>query len=279
MSGSSCTADITSTGCSPLNVILPVHDSENSLLPFIHALKLAYATKGELEIVDVRTDSESTVYLGVRAILEKWGVLPGCSSRADVLSAGLKVKKIIKDGNKKKEIVKRLLRHCHDLLVIGTNNHSGFFGRDLAEYLADYFRHTTLFIPAGAKPFVNENNGSVSLKTILVPIKNGRYLPYLVRYVKLLSSIFPEIKPDVIALHSGVDFPDLGDDFRALDWKLETINESLIDAILRSASAHNTDLIIMATGGKESLSEYFTGTSTMQVLHKCNCPLLSFTTH
>jgi len=117
------------------------------------------------------------------------------------------------------------------------------------------------------------------LKTILVPIKNGRYLPYLVRYVKLLSSIFPEIKPDVIALHSGVDFPDLGDDFRALDWKLETINESLIDAILRSASAHNTDLIIMATGGKESLSEYFTGTSTMQVLHKCNCPLLSFTTH
>ncbi|KMQ49894.1 hypothetical protein CHISP_3181 [Chitinispirillum alkaliphilum] len=87
-----------------LKVIHPVYDSQNSVQPFVHALKLALGSRGELEIIDVRSEAEVLEHIGVRATLERWGVLPAGSHRSNVENIGLKIKKIVREGNKKKRL-------------------------------------------------------------------------------------------------------------------------------------------------------------------------------
>ena len=74
-----------------LLVCFPVYDSYSCYLAFAHALKLLI-NRGELEIVDVRNQREDTEQIGVRVLLERWGILKSHSSKSDVINAGLKVK-------------------------------------------------------------------------------------------------------------------------------------------------------------------------------------------
>ena len=55
---------------STLRVLLAIHDNQVARMPFVHALRLAYAAKGELEIVDVRSSHERMDAVGVREYLE-----------------------------------------------------------------------------------------------------------------------------------------------------------------------------------------------------------------
>lgn len=265
---------------SPLSVILPIHQSNNSLMPFVHALKLALLSKGELEIIDVRTEQEAVEHIGVRAILEKWGALPSCSRRSDVLGTGLRIKKIVKPGNKKHEIVKRLSRHAHDLLVIGTqSNHSGLgnlFGRDLAEYLADYFRHTTLFIPSGARPFVEECTGAITLKKIIIPVENSTFLYSALKSLRKILSLIPNAGIQIIGLHAGAKFPVIDPAHTdGFDWRPVLSSETILTAILNCVKENDADLIVMATNGRNTLSQKIIGSHTEQVLRNSTCPLLS----
>ena len=264
---------------SPLSVILPIHESTNSIVPFVHALKLAYASKGELEIVDVRSEEEAIEHIGVREILEKWGVLPLSSSRSDVAKTGLRIKKIVKEGNKRGEIVKRLKRHAHDLLVIGTVNQSAIgtlFGRNLAEYLADYFRHTTLFLPSGARSFIDENTGNTTLQTILIPVENTAYLVHAFEVLKRILSLFPGVEPSIIGIHVGSRFPDIpADCTTSFEWKTELYSQGVVSSVLKAAQKYGADLIVMATNGRDSFSQKLVGSNTEKVLRSSPCPVLS----
>ena len=261
------------------SVILPLHKSNNSLQPFVHALKLAFASKGELEIVDVRADSEATEHVGVRSILEKWGLLPNASRRSDVAELGVRVKKIVKEGNKRKEIINRLRRGYHDLLVIGTESHQGWgaiFGRDLAQYLAAYFRHTTLFVPSGATSFVDPSSGKITLRTIVVPIENQSSAHISLKMLSHLLGLFPDVSPKIIGLHAGAAFPEVTSEFtQKLNWHEQLSELPPVQAIISSAKQRDVDLVVMATNGRDSFSQKIMGSNTEQVLRNISCPLLS----
>ncbi len=264
---------------SSLSVILPIHQADNSMMPFVHALKLAYASQGELEIVDVRREEEALEYIGVRALLEKWGVLPNSSKRSDVFDAGVRIKKIVKSGNKKAEIIKRIRRHSHDLLVIGTKSVRGIgtiFGRDLAEYLADYFRHNTLFIPSGSRPFVDMNTGNVNLENIVVPVESAEFFNPAIEKIRRLLELFPEVDPRIIGLHVGNRFPDVDHSIlNGLNWETELRKEPVHSSIINSCIDHSADLLVMGTNGRQSLTQILIGSNTEQVLRESQCPVLS----
>jgi len=266
-----------------LSIIIPIHEGSNSYQPFVHALKLAYASKGELEIVDVRDEQEATEHLGVRELLERWGVLPDNAHRSDVMDIGLKVKKVVKSGNKKKEIKKRLDRHPHDILVIGTDSKPGFglpFGHDLAEYLAEYFNRTTLFIPSDSRPFINESTGKASLRKILVPVENTHSGNIALGKLSSLLHLFPECSPEVIAFHVGKIFPLLeSSKIDGLNLRTELKSESLIGSVLMAADKNDVDLIVMATKGRSSFQDKLIGSNTEKVLRGSNRPLLSVSMH
>jgi hypothetical protein len=188
-----------------LRIIHPVHEhSSDDLIAFKHALALAHAACGELEIIDVRNSDEPYEAFSVRGVLEKWGILPPNSERSDVGKLGLKVIKIVRKGEAKRIVRHRLQKHPHDILVIGTHERHGLdvlFGQDLAEYLADAFRQTTLYVPARARPFVNPDTGAVSLQKVLIPVAIDPPADLSFNFLHILLRVFHRDSVNVIGLH------------------------------------------------------------------------------
>ena len=83
-------------------ILLAIHEQHIVKAPFVHALRCVCASKGELEIVDVRPPAQRSETIGVREYLERWGFLPPESKRSDVATIGLRIKKVIKEGNGRK---------------------------------------------------------------------------------------------------------------------------------------------------------------------------------
>jgi nucleotide-binding universal stress UspA family protein len=259
--------------------LLAIHEPEIVRMPFIHALRLALTAKGELEVVDVRPPSERTEGAGIREYLEKWGVLGIDSKRSDVASIGLRVKKVVKEGNRRRVLVNRLKRHPHDLLVVGTrsdSNHGGIVSHSLAAYLADHFRHTTLFVPSGARPFVDEATGSLSLGRIVMPVENEYFFKPAVAQLSAILKYFPGTTVEVTALHAGASFPQV--DFSPVTgivWKQVVSALPVVDAIRSIADQNRADLVVMSTNGRNTFRRKIIGSTTEQVLRNISCPLLS----
>lgn len=263
----------------PLNIINPIHEQSELLPPFLHALSLVYASKGELEVVDVRKKSRKHENVSIRKVLEQWGALPRGSKREDVGKLGIKVKKIIKEGGSKKEIGKRLRRHFHDICVIGLNRQKsigGLFGQDLAEYLVQYFRQTTLYIPSGVKPFVNENTGSVSLENIIMPVAEDPSPEPSFQMLQRMLQIFPGQSPQVHGVHVGEIFPYISAaSLEGVSWKEVLMQEGIHQSIISIARQEDADLIIMSTNGRDTFSQKIVGSITEQVLRDAPCPVLA----
>jgi len=265
----------------PLRIIHPIHEhSSDEHKAFMHAIALAHAASGEIEIIDVRQSEDAHMSFSVRAVLEKWGILPADSNRSDVGKLGMKVTKIIKKGEAKRIVTHRLEKHDHDMLVIGTHERHGLgvlFGLDLAEYLAISFRQTTLYVPAKARPFVNPDTGEVTLKKILIPVAAEPPSDLSFSFLQMLLSVFKkESAPEVIGLHCGESFPDLPPYLMSgISFREVLSAESVTSAIIETARSNDVDLIVMTTQGRTTLPKKIMGSVTEQVLHASPCPVLS----
>jgi nucleotide-binding universal stress UspA family protein len=263
-----------------LRIIHPVHEhSSDDLLAFKHALAIAHAACGEIEIIDVRDSHDVYESFSVRGVLEKWGILPPNSERQDVGKLGLKVTKIVRKGEMKKFVSHRMEKHPHDMLVIGTHERHGLgalFGQDLAEYLADAFRQTTLYVPAKTRPFINPETGVPSLKKVLIPIAVDPSPELSFSFLHMLLGIFHLDSVQVMGLHCGEAFPEPSTDLiTGLYWKEILTNGAVVTAITEAAHSNSVDLIIMTTQGRNSLPKKIMGTITEHVLNTSPCPVLS----
>jgi nucleotide-binding universal stress UspA family protein len=196
------------------------------------------------------------------------------------MDAVLRIKKIVKAGNKKREVLKRLMRHGHDLMVIGFDRKpAGLFSfrRNISENLADNFGNTTLFLPRGSRSFVDENSGKVTLNSVIIPVKSSAFLEPALQSIKMLQSIFPSIVPHITCVHAGTKFPKMCSTTPGISWDEKLSTEMPVTAILNSARSSNADLIIMVTQGRNSWSNYLAGSLTEQVLRKSPCPVLAIT--
>ncbi len=264
----------------PFTIIHPVHNQSELVVPFVHALGLAYASRGELEVVDVRTKRERVENVSIRKFLEQWQLLPAGSAREDVSKLGMRIKKILKDGGSRKEIGKRLRRRPHDILVIGLKGTTGIgrlFGQDLTDFLVQSFRQTTLYIPAGVKPFVHEQDGSVTLKNIIMPIAEDPSPELSFLMLQRLLEIFPEQSCVVHGIHIGEIFPYISAaSLEGIGWKETLMREgALVHSIIEKARSEKAELIIMSTNGRDTLSQKMIGSNTEQVLRSAPCPVLA----
>jgi nucleotide-binding universal stress UspA family protein len=261
-------------------VIHPIHGKENLLIPFMHALSLAYALKGELEVIDARGKGNRDKDLSIRNVFERWGKLPVNSKREDVeKSLNIRIKKIIKDGGPKKEIAKRLKRREHDILVAGLHEQKGLgrlFGQDLIEYLVQYFRQTTLYMPPGVKPFVNRDNGEMILNKIIIPVADAPSPDFSFQMLHRLLQLIPGQSPDVYGVHVGNTFPLVPAVFiEDISWNEVLKEDSVPQSIIALAKEEDADLIIMSTNGRDTITQKIAGSITEQVLKDTPCPVLA----
>lgn len=266
-------------GGNRLSILTAIHDENNTSLPFVHALRLAIDTRGELEVADVRSEPQRDDKISVRSTLEKWGMLPEGSKRSDVATLGIRVKKVVKEGNKRRLLKKRLMRHNHDLLVIGTGSADGsgsIFKKTLAEYMADFFGQMTLFIPVGVRPFVDEASGVVDLRRVVVPVENDLFYRAAMVALCRIHHIVSSQPIEVVGLHAGTAFPDIDRmEDPLVTWREEVTDSPVVDAVCSAADSLRADLVVMATNGRDTFSQKIIGSNTEQVLRQVSCPVLS----
>jgi nucleotide-binding universal stress UspA family protein len=266
----------------PLSILTAIHEDASPMLSFAHALRLTCAAKGQLEVMDVRKRHGHHNGPGIRTTLEQWKMLEPGSSRDDVGTLGIRIKKTVKSGNSRKMIGNELSEDRPDILVIGTAPRKGLgvlFGSDITDYLAASFRQTTLYIPDDARPFVDVSTGEITLRRILLPLATEPSPEKSISMVRRLFSFFPGESPAILAVHAGDSFPPVPQTLiQGLNWEARTIarnGESLAHTLANLANAELADLIIMSTNGRDSFSQKIMGSITEQVVRHAPCPVLA----
>jgi nucleotide-binding universal stress UspA family protein len=265
------------------NVFHPSDFSPASEVAFAHALKAALAAKADLTVLHVtaKKATEWTEFPGVRATLERWGLLPKNSARGDVAKLGIDVKKVQSVHKDPVEAVTAYLgTHNADLVVLATDQNKGkvqWLSKSVAAPIARNSRQMTLFIPKGVDGFVSVKDGAISLKNILIPVALTPSAQPAIQAAVRLARRLNCATGMFTLLHVGEeDMPDV----RHPDlpgWSCNTIvrKGEVIDAIHETALDAKADLIVVTTEGRNGFLDALRGSCSERILRRSPCPLLA----
>jgi nucleotide-binding universal stress UspA family protein len=266
------------------HVFHPSDFTPASDVAFIHALKAALIAKAELTILHVspKSELEWTEFPGVRATLERWGLLPKNSSQKDVIKLGINVKKVqAKHDDPVESVTSYLNTHNTDLIVLATDQQKGrvqWLSQSIAAPIARKSRQMTLFIPNGVEGFVSSQDGSVSLTSMVIPVAAT---PAAQPAVQAAARMAHRLNcPDGVftLLHVGekatlpeVQLPDVP----GWRWTTEIRSGDVVDVISETASAVNAGLIVLTTEGRNGFLDALRGSHSERILQRVPCPLLA----
>ncbi len=257
--------------------------SSSAAAAFPHALKLALASRGRLDIVHADSDADRAghqwrSFPAVRSALAGWGLLdPGADETAVAEQLGLQVVKTdIAASQPGSALAYRLSVKPADLLVVGAHSRDGLsrlFHPSVAEPLARASRIPVLFVPEGSQGFVDVATGEARLRHVLIPVDHEPTPQAAVDLAIRLADLLGQT-PEFHLLHVGADAPAVreGPDHRI---RRMTRNGPVADAIVAVAAEMDADLIVMATAGHDSVLDALRGSIAEQVLHKARRPLLT----
>jgi nucleotide-binding universal stress UspA family protein len=137
------------------NVFHPSDFSPSSEVVLAHALKIALLRKAGLDMMHVASDgnAEWAELAGVRPMLERWGLLPPSSRRADVTKLGIHVRKVMAvHRDPVRAVLKYFESNPTDLIVLGARQEEGrmrWLQTSVAQPISEGAGAMTLFIPEG----------------------------------------------------------------------------------------------------------------------------------
>lgn len=266
----------------PPGILHPTDFSEASRVAFAHALAIALAQKAKLTLINASQDTPTVEewerFPSVRATLEDWGLLEKGSARSDVYEKlAIKVKKVTVDDSPVSAINEYLREHPADIMVLATEQRSGL-PRVLRDSVAGKVAHRegvdALFVPEDSRGFVNPKDGSLSLKRILLPVDSS-------------PDPGPAVAAAAWAAHwlgiapVRVDLLHVGDAMPAVD--VSPLGECQVEQVLRqgdpveqilaAARELDSDLVMMATDGRDGFLDIFRGSHAERVVRGAPCPV------
>lgn len=264
------------------DIFLPSDFSEGSQTAFVHALKLALAGKSALSIlhVDPNASEDWHSFPGVRETLERWHLIPKDSPKSAVADLGINVRKIVSvSSDPVKACIKYLEVHNADLIVLAIHQREGFarwIGKSVGEPIARGAKQMTLFIPNGIDGFVSRDDGSVTLKNILIPVADKPDPQPAVEAVLRLIERFELTAGTVTLLRVGKHEGSLNVQIptdSSWTWNELVLDGSPAQVILQTADNVNADLIVMTTDGPDGFLDGLRGTTSERVLSRAKCPV------
>jgi len=264
------------------SIVHPSDFSEASEVAFAHALKIALVAGATLTMLHVEAShsTEWQEFPGVRDTLERWKLIPMGSSKSVVGKLGIKVKKVIASS---KDPVKACLdfleKHPEDLVVLAVHQREGrarWLEKSVGEPIARGAGQMTLFIPHGVEGFVSRQDGSISLRNILIPVtRKPSPQPSVEAAARLIRNL--QLPAGVVTLlHVGpadempsVKLPADTD----WTWNATVRTGEPADIILHTATELLSDLIVMTTDGPDGFLDGLRGTTSQRVLRKARCPV------
>lgn len=270
------------------SILHPTDFSSASEKAFAHALAIALVRQAELTILNVgsRASSESRwqQFPAVRTTLERWNLLNKNSPRSAVFEElGVKVKKTSASAvDTTSAVLDYISRDPVDMVVLATEGREGlprWFKRSKAEAISRKSNALTLFVPGQGKGIIQVEDGSISLKSILVPVDyQPSPIPAIAFATRAAQFFGLGQTVEIVLLHigSGKDALDLDlPRDSAWNYRPEIRQGDAVEEIIAAANQFSTDVIIMATAGREGMRDVLHGSTAEQILRKATCPLLA----
>jgi nucleotide-binding universal stress UspA family protein len=265
------------------SVLHPTDFSESSLVAFHHALKTAMLAQSKLTLLHVSHDSDSqwSDFPGVRETLERWGALPKGSQKSDVGKLGMAVGKVVAEGEPVEAVLGYLERNPADLIVLSTSQRGGripWLGKSVSGPMTRKAGEMTLLIPGDTDGFVSAEDGSVTLKNILIPIaRTPRPEPAFNAAARFVSKLgVPEGTFTVLHVGDSSTMPALRyPEVPGWTWKKEIRSGEVIEGIVNTAKGLEADLIVMSTDGRNGFLDGLRGSHSERVLRYGAAPLLT----
>jgi nucleotide-binding universal stress UspA family protein len=278
---------VNATGEPPIRIVHPSDFSQASRVAFAHALKIAFQTQAQLEIVHVQRhrigrekDIQWSDFPGVRATLARWNILPVEAQPDEVAKTGMRIKKIL---NAEKDPLDALLRYCQDhppdLLVLATRQREGLnrlLHKAVAAPLARRSRAMTLFVPAQGRGFIAPATGRVNLRRILIPVDYDPDGQAALEEAHFFASGFDRSGVHFRLLHVGKAMPNLSLPHRpGSTWETRVVAGDPVESILAEDDAWSPDLIVMATQGHMNFLDALRGSTTERIVRGAHCAVLA----
>jgi len=265
------------------SIFHPSDFSEASEVAFAHALKLALIARAKLRILHVAADAHADWhdFPGVRATLVRWGLISPDSPRGAVADLGIEIRKVISESdNPVRSCLSYLEKHPADLIVLAIRTHEdrlGWLHKHIGEPIARNSGLMTLFLPRGVSGFVSVQDGSVSLRKILVPITTKPRPQPAIEAVRRLTEHLRVPAGRVTLLYIGADAETPAvktPENSGWEWIRMTRPGEPTPMILATAEAIQADLIVMTTDGPDGFLDGLRGTTSERVLRHATCPVL-----
>jgi len=267
------------------SVLHPTDLSEASRSAFDHALAVALRRQTGLTLLHATggkpSDETWTAFPSVRGTLERWGLLEKDSPRSAVYEElKVKVQKVALGTDAPlKAILEYVSLHTIDLIVMATQGRDGIsrlLEGSISEPLARRSETMTLFVPQGARGFVDPSSGEIDVDRIVVPVSRSprpdAALQFSTRVAQASSNEHAVIK----VLNVGGDGSDLELDLPedpAWSWQVEQRKGDVVDQILDAS--RDADLIAMVTEGHDGVLDALRGSTTERVVRHAQCPVLA----
>ncbi len=263
----------------------PTDFSKDSQVAFAHALKLALVFHAELTIlhVDPAVSPEGFEdFPRIRPTLAQWGLLPESSSKSDVTTLGIRIRKVrALAADAKQAIIHHLTSSPTDLMVLATHQHEGFarwVHQTLATPVSREMHMKTLFVPSHVEGFVDRETGQTTLQRLLIPMSlQPPSQPAIDAACTLISQLnSPAVSLTLVHAGKEPDVTSLNMPQKAgWSWNQLFGKGDPVEWILAAGEEFDVDLIVMATKGQDSLFDMLRGSTTERVLRGARCPLLA----
>jgi nucleotide-binding universal stress UspA family protein len=251
---------------------------------FAHALKIALVAEAGLDVLHVSEgrDVAWTEFPGVRAMLERWGVLPPNSPRNAVASIGIDVRKVlIKEPDPVRAAERFLETHPTDLVVLAAHAHQGHMRwtrASISQPIARAAAAAALFLPYGSQGFISRADGSTSLRSVLLPIDSAPHPEPGLEAARRLTWALqcPEVTFTLLHVGRAGEMPAVQiEEQPGWTWRKVTRTGEVVDTILDVAGECSADLIVMTTAGRHGFLDALRGSTTERVLRSGVAPLLA----
>ncbi len=266
-------------------IVHPTDFSPGDAAAFAHAVAMTLASKSQLCLLQVREAGEAFFsqtqgLRHVRDLLVRWKRLAEDTpydrweSELDVQVSSVSV--IAR--NARAGILEFLEDRPANLVVLATYEHKA-----LARWLDVPVHHSvlrklrtmSLFLPAGARGFIDIDAGALALKKVLVPVDaDVDSLPAIRRIQAMLELV--SCKASVQLLHVGERAPELTDEQGGpLGLPIVVRKGPVVDTILAAAEDLKADVVAMPTRGRHGLLDAVRGSTSARVLDDSRWPLLA----
>lgn len=269
----------------PKQIFHPTDLSEKNRVAFAHALKITLIARGELVVYHVARhadDVKESDFPSPRDLLRAWGKLPADAGPEAVEQLGIRVRNVTSQGSDPVDSALYYLeRHPADLLVMATEAKQGLtrlINRAVAEPIASEAEAEVLFLPEGARGFVDMESGRIDLGHVLIPYGSRPDHTRTFTFVALFLGLFGIDDNRITLLRAGsagdLSPPELPESIRD---RCEMVSREgpMAQVVNEFAETEGVNLTVLTTRGKRGLVKVLLGGNTEHVLRKSPCAVLA----